>query len=251
MPLLLTCRRCFLPACFALGALCVLPVLAVPVLADKPAAAAPVVQAAAQKIVLQHVVPNDVIKTLHWEQPTNLPAGVSQISALPAQNALSVTATPTGLAQVSEIVKLLDIAPRQVQVKFLLASASDAVLKAALGTDQSATGLPAVRLLQTLTKQKAIAESTTITTSNNVNASESHFYGPTAPMTFAVTPHVNGDNSVTLALDAVLPEGTSKREVHTLRTIPSGDVLAVVLPPAHSSIDQQFVLLFIMPTVLK
>lgn len=242
------CRHIFsVPACLALGALCALPALA-----DMPAVpAASAVQAAAQKIVLQHVVPSDVIKTLHWDQPANLPAGVTQVLSVPLQAALLVTATPAGLAQVREIVKLLDIAPRQVQVKFLLASASEAALKAALGADQSATGLPAARLLQTLTEKKAVSASTTLTTANSVNASMSLFYGLKTPMTFAVTPHVNGDHSVTLVLDAALPEGTGKREVHTLRTVQSGGTLAIVMPSAIPSTSEQIVLLFVLPIVLK
>ncbi len=250
MLLFLPCRRCIfsclVPACLALGALCALPVLA-----DRPAGSAALAVQTAQKIVLQNVVPSDVVKQMHWDQPGALPSGVTQISALPAQNALSVTATPAGLAQVREIVKLLDIAPHQVRVKFLLAFVSEAALKAALGTDQSVTGIPAARFLQALTKQQSIAASTTITTTNSVSASESCFYGPKAPLTFAVTPHANGDNSVTLALDAVLPEDAGKREVHTLRTVQSGGTLAVVMPPARASTDKQFVLLFVVPAVLK
>lgn len=248
MPLLFTCRRCFVPACLALGALHALPALA-----DKPAASAsPVVLAAAQKIVLQHVVPSDVIKQMRWDRSTNLPAGVAQIVPLPAQNALSVTATLAGLAQVREIVNLLDIAPRQVHVKFLLASVSEAVLKAALGADGSVTGPPAARFLQTLTKQGAILYSTSLTTANNVNANwrfvlDSQYLAET----FAFTPHINGDNSVTLALDAALPEVAGKREVHTLRTVQSGGTLVIVMPPARSNPDKQAVLLFVLPTVLR
>ncbi len=250
MPLPLTCRRCFVPACLALGVLCALPVLA-----DKPAASAvPVVQAATEKIVLQHVVPSDVIpsdviKQMHWDQPANLPAGVTQVLPVPLQNALAVTATPAGLAKVQEIVKVLDMAPRQVQVKFMLAYVLEADLKAAgLGSEQYATGLPAVRFLQTLTEQKAISASTTLTTANNMNAGMSLYYGPRTPLTFAVTPRVNIDNSLMLALDAAVPEGTIKHEIHTVQ---SGDTLVIVKPPASLNAAEKSVVLFVIPTLVK
>ncbi len=244
MLLSLSCRRC-VPACLALGALCVLLVLA-----DTSASSAvPAVQAAAEKIVLQHVIPGDVIKKMHWDQAAALPVGVTQVVPVPLQNALLVTATPAGFAQVSEIVTSLDVAPRQVQVKFALAYVSDTDLKAAgLGPDQYVTGLPAARFLRTLTQQQALAASTTLTAPSSENASMSFSYSSKTPLTFGVTPRVNLDNSLTLALDVSLPEGTIKNEIHTVR---SGDTLVIVKPPASPGANEKSMVLFVIPTLVK
>lgn len=236
---------CYVPVCLALGALCLLPALA-----DPPATiVTPAAQTAAQNIVLQHVVPRDVIKEMHWDQPANLPAGVTQVVTLPMQNALTVTATPVGFTRIQEMIKVLDTAPRQVQVNFALAYVSNADLKAAgLGSSQYAAGLPAARFLQTLTEQKAIGASTTITTASYVSASESLFYGPATPLMFGVTPRVNSDNSLTLALDAAVPGGTVKHETHTVQ---SGDTMVVVKPLLGPRASGNSLLLFVVPTVFK
>ena len=61
----LTVRRAFVPLCLTLGVL----LSARPALADTPTK--PTVQAStAQTIVLQHVVPDDIVKMMHWEQPS-------------------------------------------------------------------------------------------------------------------------------------------------------------------------------------
>lgn len=239
---MLTRRHGLVPACFTIGLLA----FTLPLLADTPAA--PFVSATgAQIIVLQNVVPGGVMRIAHWDSPPQLPVGVSQIVSVPVQNALLVTATPAGLAKVREIVKLVDIAPRQVQIKFALAYVSDADIKAAsLIPDQDATGLPATKLLQVLTKQKAIVASTTLTTANYVYASLSFSYGPATPLTFGVTPRVNSDNSLTLALDAAVPGVSVKHEAHTIQ---NGDTLAIVKPPASSGAAEKSMVLFVTATV--
>lgn len=269
MPLPLSCRRCFVLTCLTLGALCALPVLA-----DTPAAsAAPTVQAAAQRIVLQNVLASDVHKQMHWDQPVNLPAGVRQIVTLPMQNALLVTATPAGLAQVREIVKALDIEPRQVEVRVALAHAPEASLSAS-GIDfnvapqtapattgaapvpvlvlyRYAAGSAAARFLQKLTEQGEVTQVSALTTANNASASMSFSAEPQAAesQAFTVVPRINGDNSVTLALGAKILDSTAKYEVHARRTVPSGETMLVVTPPATP--DEKSLLLLVTPTALK
>ena len=237
---MLTLRRGLVPICLTLGAL----LSASPLLADAPGA--PVMQASMpQTIVLQHVIPADVVKMLHWNLLSHLPAGVTQIVPVPLQNALLVTATPAGFAKVGEMVKVLDVAPHQVQVKFALAYASDAQLKAAgLGSDQYAVGLPAVRFLQTLTKQGAIAESLDMTTTSNVKAGIQLRGGSAFSSTFAVTPRVNSDRSLMLVLDAAVPGGSVNHEVHTVQ---NDDTLAIVKPPACPGEAEKSMVLFVTP----
>ena len=253
-------------ACLALCALGSLTALADPPVVPS----VPVAPAAAQRIVLQNVIPIDLIKTLHWDQAPNLPAGVTQVLPLPTQNALAVTATPDGFAKVREMVKILDVVQRQVQVNFALAQATDAELKRS-GIDfiivpqkepqpgnaptpvrvlsLYASGPPAAHFLQMLTKQKAVSASTIIAAANYVNANWSFFDGSLkAVETFAFTPRVNSDNSVTLALDVELPEGAYRHEIHTLRTVQSGDTFVVVMPPASLDTHAKSLLLFVTPT---
>ena len=256
---MLNLKRGFVPAYFTLGVL----LCALPASADTPAA--PSASAAgAQTIVLQHVVPSDIVKMMHWDVASKLPAGVTQIASVPTQNALLVTASSAGLAQVREIAQLLDIVPRPVQIKFALASLSETELKAS-GLDFNFvpltasdlhqgfvryTGGPlAVRLLQTLVNKQAITEAPGITTNNNVTASvaSSVISLPLFSQQITVTPRINADDSLTLNLHAAFSEGSGKREVSTLRTIKSGETLLLIMPPTSKS--DQNLLLFVTPTL--
>ena len=271
---LLTERRAFLPACLILGTLlCALPILAAPPAA--PAAGA----AKAQMLNLQNTVPGDILRALHWDQnaqrfdsaATIRVEGVARISALPATNSLSVVATPGGFAKVRDLVRVLDVAPRQVQVKFALANATDADLKASglafesaplpslldvpMPDTKYAVGNRAALFLQTLTKQGAVAEAPVFTTSNNVAAS----LRLTTPAqsqvvssrTFAVTPRVNSDDSVTLALHPVFLDGAVRREIKTLHTVKNGDTLLIVMRPNARIVGGKSLLLFVTPTILS
>lgn len=66
--------------------------------------------------------------------------------------------------------------------------------------------------------------------------------------TYAATPRVNSDDSVTLDLHPVFQDGKAKREVKTLRTVKSGDTLVIVLPPVAAS--DKSLLLFVTPTIV-
>ncbi len=277
--LLLSRHLAFLPACLTLGSL----LCSLPTLADTPAA--PAAAPTAQTILLQHTVPGDILKALHWDQSaqrfdSTAPVrveGVTQISAQPATNSLSVVATPSGLARVQQLVKILDIAQRQVQIKFALAHVTDAGLKVSgLAFDSGpvpnllilpipdtkyAAGSGVATFLQTLAKQGAVTQAPTVTTMNNVDASltlttvDASLSLPTSSRlqvvssaTFAATPRVNSDDSVTLALHPVFQDGAAKREIKTLRTVKSGDTLVMVMPP--DTAGGKHFLMFVTPTIL-
>jgi len=270
-------RRVFLPACLTLAALlCALPALADPPVA--PAAST----AQAQSIPLQHTLPGDIIKALRWDQAIHLPAGVTQISAQPTTNSLSVVATPAGLAKVRDLVRILDIAPIPVQIKMVLANATAADLDASginfdlvpypglefdtkPGANTSgsiapptflryATGKNVALFLQALEKQGAVTQSPVLTTTNNVAASLT--LSTTLPSqvvlsdTFAVTPRVNSDASVTLALYSSFLDGTRQQQIKTLRTVKSGDTMVLgILSPAPNA-GGKTRLLFVTPTII-
>ena len=226
--MLLNLRRGFVPTCLALGAL----LTALPASADTPAA--PSVQASApQMIRLQHVGPGSIVKMMHWEAASNLPLGVTQIVAVPLQNALLVTATPAGLAQVREIVKIADIEPRLVQIKFAIARASEADREAStLKLNLYATCASAVQLLDTLAKQGEVTQQFVITTPSGAEAAVHSQSGPTDVHAVAVTPRINADNFVTLTLHVDDTAGAVTNEISLSRTLKSGDTLVDVLPLA-------------------
>ncbi len=257
----LTVQRAFVPTCLMLGGL----LSGRPILAETPAK--PTAQAStAQTLVLQHVVPGDIVKMMHWELASHLPIGVTQIVSVPVQNALLVTATPSGLAQVRQIVKVLDVEPRQVQIKFAVASMSETGLKALenklslalpapsdLKQDfvQYASGDKAERFMAmlALTNKQAVTEEPDITTSNNVGSSVSMSSAELLAVSqqISVTPRINPDNSVTLDLHAAFSEGTEKHTVSTLRTVKNGDMLLLVMPPASAGDND--LLLFVTPII--
>lgn len=275
-------RRAFLPASMTLGAL----LCALPALADAPTAPA-AGTAKAQTLILQNVVPSDILKSLHWNRGANMPAGVTRISAQPATNSLSVVATPGGFAKVQEIIRLVDIVRRQVQVRFALAKIKTASLdavgldlglvllptpKGAQPTFQGyADGVTVSHLLQTLTEQGGVLQSPTMTTTNGVSSAISitgEQLVPNQPdvqsVRFAVTPRVNSDDSITLDLHPSLsrrilgklnPDGTpatTTQSLQTLRTFRSGDTLVITNAfPAAAGISDSQLLLFVTPTIVS
>jgi hypothetical protein len=255
-----------LRACLTLGAL----LCSLPVLADAPAA--PIAgEMHWQTLLLQHVVPGDILKALHWDKAAGLPAGVTNVYALQSNNSLLVRATPAGFAQVRDLVRVLDVEPRRVQIRFALAHATDAGLKASgvifesaplpslltvpMPDTKYATGNGVAALLQALTRQGAVTQSPVLTTSNNVDAGVT-FSTPSqslgvASVTFAATPRVNSDDSVTLVLHPSFSDGTVKREIRTLRTVRSGDTMVLVLPSPIPDAGGKNLLLFVTPTLLS
>ena len=258
---MLTLRRGLVPACFTFSVL----LSALPLHAGTPDAPA-VSATGAQTIVLQHVVPGDMLKLMHWDVPSKLPTGVTQIVCVPVQNALLVTATPPGFAQVRKIVKLADIEPRQVQIKFAVVSMSETELKALenkaglvlpaapdlkQGFTLYASGYKAARFMAMLTlmNKQAVTEEPDITTSNSVEASVTLSTAglPAVSQQIRVTPHINPDNSLTLDLHAAFSEVAGKHAVTTLCTVNRGDTLLLVMPPAFAG--DKNLLLFVTPTV--
>ncbi len=269
-----------LRACLTLGAL----LCSLPVLADAPAA--PIAgEMHWQTLLLQHVVPGDILKTLHWDKAAGLPAGVTNVYALQSNNSLLVRATPAGFTQVRDLVRALDVEPRRVQIRFALANAIATDLKASgirfdlipypipphpaesdLGY---AAGSVVAPLLQKLTKKGVVTLGPVVTTSNNVNASVSLSGGQPLPalpdveaLTFAATPRVNSDDTVTLVLHPQAtwrvagktnPDGTpatATGDIESTRTVRSGDTL-VFTNLFHGAAGSSQLLLFVTPTLLS
>ena len=267
-------RLSLLPAFLTLTALWA----ALPAPADMPAPPA----ATSQTITLQHVVPGDLLKSLHWDKAADLPAGVTQITALPASNSLTVIATPDGLAQVQEIIALADVAPRQVKVEFALAGLTDADVKAsgipfdliplpdAAGKVRSemkyAAGAKVTAFLRTLQTRQLCPPFSTVTTTNNVDTSLKLSFFPTLPnlemLNFAFTPRIGDDGADILALhplatwrvpgklDADGTPATSTEGLRSERGVRDGDTLVFINLFAGAAGTGKQLALFVRPTAL-
>jgi len=164
-------------------------------------------------IILQHMVPNNVIKRMHWEDTgnatanPNLPEGVSQIVALPENNSLRVSATKDGFQRLKEIVAGLDVAPRKITVHWEIVNVPQADWgRMTLETDKGDTKQ------QILAIQKGhypTVSSSIVTTTDGVEATVSMQtqvpFGLPAKRGFVtigtetkVKPRLNEDGSITL-----------------------------------------------------
>lgn len=240
------------------------------------------VPAASQTITLQHVVPGDLLKSLHWDKAADLPEGVTQITAQPATNSLAVVATPDGFAQVQEIVALADIAPQQVRMEFALAALTDAQVKASgINFDRisvpGVTGIPpktmkyasgkkVTAFLRTLQARKICPPASTLTTTANVDAKlilPGYFHLPNIKtLVLEATPRVGENGDVTLALSPLAAwsvpgkldaDGTPALATEGLqgdRTVRNGETLVYVNLFAGSAGPNKRLLLFATPTVL-
>lgn len=238
--------------------------------------------AASQTITLQHVLPGELLKSLHWDNARELPAGVTQITALPASNSLAIVATPDGYAQVREIVTLADVAPRQVKIEFALAALTDAQLQAfgirfdpaAIPASAHAKATPTgyapaattAAFLRRLHTRGVPVQSMTLTTTSNVDGSLTLTGGTSLPhldgVTFAATPRVGDDGAVTLLLHPQAlghAAGNARRsgtsvatleEARLMRTVRAGQTVVLTpLFPDMAEPQKRFVL-FVTPTVL-
>jgi hypothetical protein len=250
-------------------------------------------------IILQHATPLDVLKLMHWEkdmtvgmapfkpvhippplkdnqgekqieQPVyaKLPEGVVRIFALPSNNALLVEATPDGYEQVKEIVKTLDIAPRQVQLKTLFAAVP---LSQNLQIDLTD---PNQAVLKLHDANALFYQPPQVTADNNVRTTiflewrmlneyqlrplNIHTAGGSilvATPTLCITPVIQTDNSVILVWDFGEPKPTPNPAVPNStiaisHNIPSDGMTAYdVTSPLAPSGYRMF--LFVTPTVLS
>ena len=205
-----------------------------------------------QKLLLQNVVPGQLLKFLHWDTPAGtLPPGVTSVRSLPSDNALIVDATPEGFAKVKEIVKALDIVPRQVKIKivFVRPTAKDVE---ALRPDYL-SGKAAADLFALLVRRgDQVVEAPVVTTTDNVpatiqmSAQADAAHNFTMTNGFSVTPRVNGDDTITLTVQTQLGSTSSRPTQNTVR---SGEMLMVRETKGANGLPER--LLFVMPTLLS
>ena len=248
-------------------------------LAPKPTPAAPPTTAADtlhwQKIFLQHTIVGTNPALTRWHEGGALPEGVKRLFFLTKDNALLVQATSAGLAKIQEIIKVADVAPRQVQVNLALASVPKMNLdgfqvELVIAPKSEPQGMPtpaylyldgnsASELLVTIIKQGRVVESPIIWTSNNVEASMSITGGRPTPAqptldSLTVMPRINSDNTITLQLHMTISfagVGKQRQQINTLRTIRSGSTLALCVPSLKPAGGKDHsLLLFITPTIV-
>ena len=187
-------------------------------------------------LVLQHATPSDILKLMHWDQPTAppaardafppldiappspaLPTGVLRIFALQSNNSLLVEATDEGFATVTKLVQMFDVSPKQVQFKTLL------VAVPATRVELNAPDADAAPFLTELLRgERRVIPTPLVTTTDGVGATISFSYppptfdpptarlqlvqagplpAPAGPATrgeFRVTPRINADGTLTL-----------------------------------------------------
>ena len=217
-------------------------------------------------LVLRHAVPSDVLALMRWNSapeapaplaptalaPTpfdllpltgspvpsrpTLPDGVRRIFALQSNNSLLVQATEEGYARVVRLVRILDIAPRQVEFHMRLVAVPAGV---------SVPDVPASRLLPLLlagesrvisVPMETVTEGTTASVSIEVPAipSGSRFrlaqMGPggrdsATRCEFRLTPRVNADGTVTLSLTPMADGPLLPGRPATSRTVRAGEMV--------------------------
>ncbi len=247
------------------------------------APADPPVKTPSQTIVLQHVMPGELLKSLHWDTAAALPVGVTQITAVPATNALAVVATSDGFAQVQEIIALVDVAPRQLKIEYVLTGLTAAQIKASgisferipvagvvgrqPGEMKYASGTKVTEFLRTLQARKLSLASSTVTTTSNGETSLNLSSFPSslpnlATFNFAFTPRVGDDGIDTLALRPLatwrIPQqlnasGTPATQTEGLtseRSVRDGETLVFINLFVGAAGTGKQLALFVRPTAL-
>ncbi len=177
------------------------------------------------KIRLNHVQPSDFVHTLKTANITRstgggdsdvqeplLPFGIKNVVAYNADNSLLVTGTAEAITQFRDIVRLYDVKPRIVLLKMRLMEARFA-----------ADGKRSEKTLQT----------PILTTVNNGTGKVS--VTGRGGYEIEVTPHINGDNSITLSMNwnlRILQNGNRQitRTVQRTRRTRAGQTLRLAVP---------------------
>ncbi|MCW3061218.1 MAG: S-protein secretion component [Capsulimonas sp.] len=240
--------------------------------------------AGSHELALRAATPQSVIETFHWNKPENLPEGVTSVAAAPAGKALVVVGTDTGFHNVQEMVQMLDVPERSVQMRVqfvsaktwdvtssgvpltLLGKAPDKKTAATImaGADtriQQASGDGVAKLLAALTKSGGSLSASTVTAVCNTEVSANLSAAPKLPLFLGgsvfITPRVNEDNSITLFLRPVVTRrsitNANKEEVEETKLVAKvggGEpILIGNLARGGGRIADQELLVFITPTI--
>ena len=170
-------RRCAAPVLFALFT-AALPSFAH---AQTPAAPPAASQTQSQTLILQHIKPSEFVRSLG--QYGMATSGIVRMSPDDSKGRLLIQGTERDIAKIQEIVHLLDIKPRAAYFTVrLLRVAANAVV---------AEGATRVR-----------GEVVTTANTKGENNARLALYavGDGKFFTISVTPHINGDGSVTISM---------------------------------------------------
>ena len=143
---------------------------------------------------LRWIKPSRFIANLAYpagpEQPTGdtlMPAGLRRISSDDTTGRVFVQGTPEALAQIQEISRLLDVDPRRVRlsIRILRAPANQVTI---LGEPD-----------QKLRKGEVVSSAAALFQNNEANTL--YAFGDGKLFRVPLTPHINGDYSVSVAID--------------------------------------------------
>ena len=219
---------------------------------------------------------------MHWtsngkvgDQP-QLPDGVAKIFALQSNNSLLVSATPHGYTQVETIVKVLDIAQRQVELKVLFAAVpiSQNLLVDLADSHQALLQLHSANAIFCQTAQIAPNNASTVVSPTQMKlprlvpqpppwslpyfSHPDNYYSFDPVSAIQLTPRINSDNSVTMNLDQGELAGMNfpkrldplRQMLTTFRPTPSGATIAYEMTN-QSKFGDYRVFLFMTPTIVS
>ncbi|MES2465436.1 MAG: hypothetical protein V4671_33125 [Armatimonadota bacterium] len=145
---------------------------------------------------LTHAVPSEVIKTLRQDildpgtaQPKSaIPAGIVRISQDNAGKSITVRGSAKAIADLTAMIRLLDVKPRYLEVKMRLIE---------------------IRLTPDGTRKETLLQAPSLVTRNNVSARVSLVSSLQRSMSFSVAPHLNGDGTISLSSTLGVRHATS------------------------------------------
>lgn len=200
-----------------------------------------------QKLVLQHTTPDEVLKIMHWNDPTGiLPDGVTTIYGLQSDNSLLIEATPEGFNKVRQIVKNLDVAKAQVfvrlKVMFVVPTAQDSEVSSL----NFESGKAATDLLATLAgRGDQVIAAPPITIGGSTNPAQivlpegpvatfimegiSNYNGMSPGLSIAT--RLNSDDTITLGVQSTPTFGDAPPQLKTSRTVKSGETMVLLIHP--------------------
>lgn len=141
------------------------------------------------------------------------PAGVRRVTAVPRENAVVAVGTAAGLDELAGIMRLLDVKPKAVTVQ--------------------------IEVAQVEGKKRTLLFAPSVVTQNNQEAKISTQLADSNKPVYSVTvtPHINGDNTVSVQVKCVftitLPSGEKgttirlQKEIDTFRRSRSGEVVTL------------------------
>jgi hypothetical protein len=148
------------------------------------------VDTVSETIRFEYVTPSEALKSVSEgggstssTSEAALPQGMKEITPNDGEKTLVLSGTPSAVAEMKTLLRLFDVKPRLVKVR---------------------TRLIEVQTSKDFSQRESVVQSFVFTRNNNLTTKKVFDLGESQDIQLVMTPHINGDDSISLAMEITL-----------------------------------------------